>query len=232
MANLDRYTVSIELAGPLAMFSRPDTGGTPTSYPAPTWSSAKGIFESIAMLADGSAWICPTRVEICRKIGSQGGEVRFQNYTTNYGGPLRKTDLLNKGMLSGGSSMQVFATVLSDVIYRMHGIVVAGRWAPDHDPRHHLQDLFVRRLERGQCFRTPCLGWSEFTCSYWGPLREQATETDSGINIEIPSMLIAVWTDPNTGSYRPLFTQTAAIEAGVLRYEVPDSWLDRRVEVV
>lgn len=37
----DRYTVEFEVAGPLAMFARPDTGGTPTSYPLPTWSAAK-----------------------------------------------------------------------------------------------------------------------------------------------------------------------------------------------
>ncbi|MGA7992375.1 MAG: CRISPR-associated protein Cas5 [Thermoanaerobaculia bacterium] len=35
----------MEVAGPLAMFTRPDTGGTPTSYPLPTWSAAKGILE-------------------------------------------------------------------------------------------------------------------------------------------------------------------------------------------
>ncbi len=34
------YKVSMEIAGPAAMFTRPDTGGTPTSYPAPTWSAA------------------------------------------------------------------------------------------------------------------------------------------------------------------------------------------------
>jgi hypothetical protein len=35
------------------MFARPDTGGTPTSYPVPTWSACKGVFESIAMLVEG-----------------------------------------------------------------------------------------------------------------------------------------------------------------------------------
>jgi CRISPR-associated protein Cas5d len=56
------YLVSLEVAGPLAMFTRPDTGGTPTSYPAPTWSAAKAMFESVAMLRSGDAWINPTKV--------------------------------------------------------------------------------------------------------------------------------------------------------------------------
>ena len=112
------YPVQIEVAGPLAMFTRPDTGGTPTSYPVPTWSACKGIFESIAFLADGAAWISPTRVEVCKRRGSVGGSVRFQKYTTNYGGPLRKADVIRKG-----ANMQLFGTVVADVCYRLYGDV-------------------------------------------------------------------------------------------------------------
>ena len=64
-----QYLVALEISGPLAMFARPDTGGTPTSYPARTWSAAKGVFESIAFLADGAAWISLTMVEISRAAG-------------------------------------------------------------------------------------------------------------------------------------------------------------------
>src|SRR5262249_44504616 len=148
---------------------------------------------SIAFFADGAAWICPTRVEVCREKrhapeepASQGseGRVGWQRYTTNYGGPLRKSNLLKTGLLSGGSSMQLFATVLSSVCYRLHGEVVGRRGDGTTNPRHHLQDLFVRRLRRGQCHRTPCLGWSEFTCSYWGPFR---TERLSGnVSLRFP----------------------------------------------
>jgi len=98
------YEVSLEVAGPAAMFARPDTGGTPTSYPVPTWSAAKGLFESIAFFADGAAWICPIKVEVCRRIGEPGGKVYFQRYTTNYGGPLRKIDLFKKGATPGAAA--------------------------------------------------------------------------------------------------------------------------------
>jgi CRISPR-associated protein Cas5d len=60
------YPVQLEIAGPAAMFTRPDTGGAFVSYPAPTYSATKGIFESIARLK--SAYIRPTRVEICKPI--------------------------------------------------------------------------------------------------------------------------------------------------------------------
>jgi len=222
----EKYKVAFEVAGPVAMFTRPDTGGTPISYPAPTWSAAKGLFESIAFFADGAAWICPTKVEICRRIDETGGQVRFQRYSTNYGGPLRKKSSFKKGTVPGGSSMQVFASILSDVCYRLHGVIVSSRWKRQNDPRHHLMDLFERRLKRGQCFRTPCLGLSEFTCSYWGPFRYKLTEVDTSLLLKIPSMLLSMWDQPSGGRYEPVFHQELSIKAGVLRYDVPDKWLN------
>lgn len=224
----DRYTVEFEVAGPLAMFARPDTGGTPTSYPLPTWSAAKGLFESIAFFADGAAWICPVKVEICHRVGEPGRQVRSQHYTTNYGGPLRKTDLFKKGTAPGGSSMQLFATVISEVCYRLHGIIVGPPSRGSINARHYLKDLFDRRLKRGECFRTPCLGWSEFTCSYWGPFREGLTVVDGAISLKVPSMLLAVWDYPTNGRYAPMFRQDVEVGkvlGGVMEYNVPATWL-------
>lgn len=229
-----KYHVSMEVAGPLAMFARPDTGVSPTSYPVPPWSAAKGIFEAIAFLADGAAWVCPTATELCREVGQTGGRVYYQRYTTNYGGPLRKASLLSKGATKGGSSMQLFAAVLSNVCYRLHGVVVRGSWRKENDPRHHLKDLFDRRLRRGQCFRTPCLGWSEFTCSYWGPFREGVTERDTASTIEIPSMLFSVWDQGYSGNYGPVFNSDAGVTSGASRpgvvnglieYDLPQEWV-------
>jgi CRISPR-associated protein Cas5d len=227
------YRVEMEVAGPLAMFARPDTGGTPTSYPVPTWSAAKGLFEAIAFLSDGAAWICPTRVQVCRRIGGPQGRVQFQRYTTNYGGPLRKAKLFSSGVAPGGSSMQLFATVLSDVCYRLQGIVVGPKLSRGVNARHYLADLFDRRLRRqGRCFRTPCLGWSEFTCSYWGPFRTGVTEVDVDLSadrdrsLELPSMLLGVWDMPVEGRYSPAYRQNVRVEAGVLSYEelLPPEW--------
>jgi CRISPR-associated protein Cas5d len=219
------YAVAFEVAGPAAMFARPDTGGTPTSYLAPTWSAAKGLFESIAFFVDRSAWICPIEIEVCRPVGDLGGRVHLQRYTTNYGGPLRKGDLFNKGTAPGGSSMQLFGTILSDVCYRLHGVVLSSQWKRENNPRHHSQDVFNRRLKRGQCFRTPCLGWSEFTCSYWGPFRDGVTEVDTALSLEIPSMLLGVWNSPSSGKYEPIFRQNVRISKGVMKFEIPEEWL-------
>ena len=59
------YEVSLEISGPTAMWTRPDTGDAPVSYPAPSFAAVKGIFESIVSLKSAGAIIacieCPAR---------------------------------------------------------------------------------------------------------------------------------------------------------------------------
>lgn len=157
---MKNYTIQFEVAGPTAMWTRPDTGDAPTSYPVPTFSAAKGLFESVLWLK--STEVMPTRVDIC-------APVVYHAYTTNYGGPLRDT-----GQIKGGNNYQMIATVLINVCYRLHAEVrrVTGtpidRWAGVNGP-HAYQEMFEQRLVRGQSWRTPCLGWQEFVPSYLGP---------------------------------------------------------------
>ena len=103
------YEVSLEISGPTAMWTRPDTGDAPVSYPAPTYSAVKGIFESILWIQ--AVEIVPVTVEICSPIV-------FHTYVTNYGGPLRKSRIMKTG-----SSYQLLATVLVNVCYRLHAEV-------------------------------------------------------------------------------------------------------------
>lgn len=195
-----KYTVSFEIAGPIAMFARPDTGSTPISYPAPTRSALKAIFECVAFSTQ--AYFVPVRVEIC-------SPVVFSKYTTNYGGPLRK---------SGTVNFQLFATVLENVCYKVYGGIES--YEPPRkgeNTKHKLQEVFLRRLAAGQLFTTPFLGWKEFTPSYFGPLRE-TSHVDRAINIVIPSMLEAMYTRPTQGVVAPSYLQDVKIEGGVLQY--------------
>jgi CRISPR-associated protein Cas5d len=61
----------------MAMWIKPDTGDATVSYLAPTFSEAKGIFESICWLK--SAIIVPRKAEVCTARV-------WHTYTTNYGG--------------------------------------------------------------------------------------------------------------------------------------------------
>lgn len=200
----EAYPVSFEIAGPAAMFTRPDSGAAPISYPAPTYSAAKGIFEAIARLE--SAYIRPTKVEICSPI-------RFHKYITNYGGPLRKGNQISKG-----ASYQIPATILVDVCYRIYGVVEAIEESPNgNNHLHALQEIFLRRLIKGQYFYTPCLGWKEFVPSYVEPFRE-GTHVEQTINQILPSMLYSVFDKPINGLRNPLYRQNVEIIEGVLKY--------------
>ena len=60
------YLIQLEISGPTAMWTRPDTGSSPVSYVAPTFSAVKGIFESV--LRWKSVNVRPTKVEICAPV--------------------------------------------------------------------------------------------------------------------------------------------------------------------
>ena len=210
------YPVCLEIAGPTAMWTRPDTGDVPVSYPAPSYAAAKGLFESIVWLK--SAEVTPTRVEICAPLV-------FHTYSTNYGGPLRKSKIMKKG-----SSYQLLATVLINVCYRVYGVVevdeTANRRLSEAAKRqqsiarngaHAYQEMFERRLRNGQCHSMPFMGWKEFVPDYVGPFRKDTRVCDE-ISTVISSMLWQVFPAGKFGTWQPTFRQNVKIERGVLDY--------------
>jgi len=190
------------------MFTRPDTGSSPVSYPVPTYSAAKGMFEAVARLK--SAYIKPTRVEILKPI-------RFESYVTNYGGPLRSSEQIKKG-----NNYQLSATVLVDVCYRVYGDVRAKlssrgkRRSGKQDHCKRLADMFNERLEKVQTFYSPCLGWKEFLPTYFGTIRSTQRKPCSEINLVIPSILYSMW---ENRKLQPTFKQDWEIVRGVMSYE-------------
>jgi len=199
-----RYEISLEIAGPTAMWTRPDTGSAPISAPAPSFSAAKGIFESILLHRRETA-VVPIKVEICAPI-------YYHRYVTNYGGPLRKTQ-----QVESGSSYQLTATVLVNVCYRLYAeIQDFDRSGNGINHRHAYQDQFFRRLKRGQFFRVPCLGWSEFLPSYIGEFRESTSVVD--VSETLPTMLKTVFDKAHDGRVAPTFSRNVKIEKGVLEY--------------
>lgn len=195
-----QYKASFEIEGPAAMFSRPDTGSSPVSYPAPTPSALKSMFECVVFSRE--AYFVPDKIEVC-------SPVVFSKYTTSYRGPLRK---------SGTANFQRFATILENVCYKVYGTVESYKPpSAGTNPRHKLQEIFMRRLAQGQFFKTPFLGWKEFVPTYFGPLRD-TTEVDPNINLIIPSMLETMYTRPTQGAVAPSYLQDVKIEGGILKY--------------
>lgn len=206
------YRIGLEISGETAMWTRPDTGDVPVSYPVPTWSAAKGIFESIVRLE--TVAIVPTMVEICAPI-------IYHNYVTNYGGPLRKSAIMPHG------SYQLLATVLINVCYRLYAEVrpaehdrplsekALRQRSKGFNDRHACQEIFNRRLRQGQCYDIPFLGWREFVPNYFGNFRED-TKVEESINMTLPSFLFSVF--ETSGAKKPVFVQDVEIKNGRLEY--------------
>jgi CRISPR-associated protein Cas5d len=218
------YNVEFEVAGPMAMFARPDTGSTPISYPVPTWSACKAMFESVARgvfhekreppaRAEPAAYFCPTEVEIWRPI-------RFEKYVTNYRGPLRKNKDINDG-----NSYQLAATVLVDVCYRVKGVCMRVPGVADGgvNAAHALQEMFIRRMRQGRSKYAPALGWKECLPSYFGPPRDHLSDAPNtprlqqGLDLPVPACLISMWDTPTNGRYSPVF-QELQVRAGRLAF--------------
>lgn len=211
-----KYSIAMEIAGPTALWARPDTGDSPGCYPVPTSSAVRGIFESILWGPD--IRIVPTAVEICAPI-------QYHSYATNYGGPLRAGK-----SIKNGNNYQLYATVLVDVCYRLYADVwpnmhkqnlpaKALQWdRKTTSPAHAYQDIFNRRLRRGQSFSIPVLGWREFTPSYFGIFRPETQVCTDITDVSIPSMLREVFPDGYQSAYRAVYSQNLKIRDGRLEF--------------
>ncbi|HHW37091.1 MAG TPA: CRISPR-associated protein Cas5 [Bacillales bacterium] len=210
------YPIEMEIAGNTAMWTRPDTGDCPVSYPAPTYSAVKAIFESILWGPDIK--IIPTKVELC-------APVQYHSYCTNYGGPLRKPK-----DIKGGNNYQLYASVLIDVCYRIYADVIpnkeksklperAKQWdKKTTSPGHAYQAIFTRRLKRGQCYSIPALGWREFTPSYFGEFRDATKVMTDFQPLIIPSMLRQVFPNGYNSSVSYVYDNNLVLQEGVLEY--------------
>ncbi|MEX1031623.1 MAG: CRISPR-associated protein Cas5 [Paenibacillaceae bacterium] len=195
------YPVSFEVAGPAAMYARPDTGSSPVSYPVPTRTALKSMFEAVALSKE--AFFHLLKIELCTPVV-------YHKYTTNYGGPLKESNEMN---------FQIFSTVLENVCYKVYGETKAYSSPRSGDnSQHMLQEVFLRRLKFGQFHSTPFLGWKEFVPTYFGDLRE-TTHVDESISITIPSMLDTMYNRPTDGRLAPAFRQDVRIEKGVMYYD-------------
>lgn len=216
------YSVSFEISGPMAMWTRPDTGTCAVSYPAPTYSAIKGIFESILWLP---VQIIPTRVDICSPL-------IYYNYHTNYNGPLRKSRLVN----NDEGCFQRVATVLVDVCYRFYADILPFRkedkiklstkarsWDKrTTSPGHAYKDMFNRMLRQGKCYYMPFLGWKEFVVDYFGPFRED-TRVCTEVSVVILSMLREVFSNGYASEKAEFsYDQNVKINQGVLIFPKKD----------
>lgn len=170
-------SVSVEVWGDYACFSRPEMKVERVSYDVMTPSAARGILEAIYW-HPGMRWIVD-RIRVCAPI-------RFTNIRRNEVKDTLSARKAKSVMEAGGdlylatpeSIQQRAAMVLRDVHYviEAHFDMTAKASAGDNPGK--FQDIMRRRLEKGQCYHQPCLGVREFPahfrpCSEYPPCPEE-----------------------------------------------------------
>jgi CRISPR-associated protein Cas5d len=85
-------------------------------------------------------------------------------------------------------------------------------------PGHAYQAIFNRRLQRGQSYASLCLGWKEFTPSYFGLFREATKVCTEMPDIRIPSMLRNIFPKGYKSEYQAVYDTDLIIHKGTLVY--------------
>ena len=210
-------SVTVEVWGEYACFSRPELKTERVSYDVMTPSAARGLLEAIAW-HPGMRWRID-RIHVCEPI-------RFTNIRRNEVKDtinLRKVKtVMEKGsgelyLATPDSIQQRAAMVLKDVRYVIEAHFEMTQKAAPGDNPGKFQDIVKRRLAKGQFYHQPYFGVREFPAQF-APCKAipNCPEELRGERNLGWMLLDLDYSDPN--SITPMFFQ-AILRDGVL--EVP-----------
>ncbi len=159
-------SISLEVWGDFACFSRPEMKVERVSYDVITPSAARGLIEAI-MWHPGMKWVIDS-IQVCNPI-------RFTNIRRNEVKDVvsartartvmeRKTgDLF---LVTSESIQQRAAMVLKDVRYVINAHFEMTEKAAPGDNAGKFQEMVCRRIAKGQFYHQPCLGVREFPAHF------------------------------------------------------------------
>lgn len=222
---------TLDVHGDFACFSRPELSVERFSYPCPTPSAARGIFDAIYVKPEQFRWqiekieilhpvsyIALRRNEVKETIALGTGQDPLKYVATWMAGEQDPEPILADATgteKKGRTQRQTMA--LRDVRYRLHGRI--RPWLGRERDLSSLSSQFRRRAEHGKCFMQPYLGQREFVCYF--RLAEAAPDYPRPIPFDedVGWMLYDVFdlSRQGTSSDRPSISVfRARIERGVL----------------
>ncbi len=158
-------SISVEVWGDYACFSRPELKTERVSYDVMTPSAARGLLDAIYW-HPGMQWVVD-RIHVCAPI-------RFTNIRRNEVKDIISARNAKAAMESGEeiylatseSIQQRAAMVLRDVRYVIDAhFEMTARATPTDNPGK-FQDIMRRRVEKGQFYHQPCFGVREFPAQF------------------------------------------------------------------
>ncbi|MFC9742688.1 type I-C CRISPR-associated protein Cas5c [Streptomyces noursei] len=178
----------VEVAGPLACFTRPELKVERVSYPMMTPSAASGVLEAIYWKPEFRYVV--RAIEVLRPIewtSVRRNEVKSAISAAEVAAlrkdPRRRYDV-------EGDRDQRNTMLLRDVAYRIRAQirpVPQGKSASA--PPAKYRDQLRRRVDKGACFSQPFLGCREFSCSFGPATDAPAIERDEELGVMLHSII-------------------------------------------
>lgn len=156
----------LEVSGPYACFTRPEMKVERVSYDVITPSAVRAVFEAI-LWKPAIRWHV-RRIEVLkpiRWISLRRNEVASVVSTRNVETAMR-AGAGDLGLYIEDDRQQRAGLFLRDVAYRIHADLVFKADAdPEGSPMKY-QEMFERRVGKGQCVNQPYLGCREFAACF------------------------------------------------------------------
>lgn len=154
--------ICIDVWGPFAMFTRPESKVERLTYPTPTPSACRGILNAI----------------YCKRL-----EFYYEIEQIDVMNPIRLMTLRRNEVTTKADAKkaandpdycidpnkvrtQRMCTYIRDVYYRIHAKIVMRDDAPSNVNLFSISDQFNRRAKNGKCFYQPWLGTRECACHF------------------------------------------------------------------
>lgn len=193
----------ISIAGPLACFTRPELKAERVSYDVMTPSAARGALEAVLWkpaiewqiseiaVLNPIDWVSFRRNEVNSRMSPRMGA-----YFADEDRAQRNT------------------VALRDVAYAVKAHFTMTEKAGPPDNLTKFEEMFERRLQKGQCFHQPYLGCREFA-AHVGPVTGSVTVDATLSRVRRPLGLMFYDFDFRTTPPKALFFE-AFLQAGVL----------------
>ena len=206
-------TFEIEASGPLAVFTRPEMKVERVSYEVMTPSAARGVLEAI-LWKPAIRWIVEQIVVL--------KPVQWTSFRRNEVNS--KASLRTQSYFADEDRAQRNTVALKDVGYLISAHFRMTEKAGPSDNPTKFEEMFQRRLEKGQTFQHPYLGCRELAADVRLPRLDVQAH-----RITRPLGLLFYDFDYACSPPRPLFFD-ARLDAGVLTVPAPEAVLDANGE--
>ncbi len=210
---IEKYSVSVKVAGEYACFTRPDLKVERMTYPCMTPSAARGVLDAILWKPEFKWHV--HRIKILKPV--HFFSVKRNEINAKQG----KNPIIIEDKRAQRNSI-----ILKDVAYIIEASVHIDDFSPQN-PHIKYVEMFNRRVNKGQCYHRPWLGTREFSAEFMPALPD-----DQPISEDIPigSMFLDMYYN-DKGTPSPQFFYDVAILQGVLECSDPYKELLTRTHI-